>query len=111
MSNELGCHNALCYCDVSAAAFRRWLADRYGDVDALNDAWGTTFWSQRYGSFDEVLPPRATLSTRNPGQVLDFHRFSSAELLGHLQAETAVLRARSDVPVTPVVIEKVSLAP
>lgn len=100
VSNELGCHNALCYCDVSAAAFRRWLAERYGDVGALNDAWGTTFWSQRYGSFDEVLPPRATLSTRNPGQVLDFHRFSSAELLGHLQAETAVLRARSDVPVT-----------
>ncbi len=25
VSNELGCHNAHCYCDVSAAAFRRWL--------------------------------------------------------------------------------------
>jgi beta-galactosidase len=100
VSNELGCHNALCYCDTSAAAFRRWLADRYGDVAALNDAWGTTFWSQRYGTFDEVLPPRATLSTRNPGQVLDFQRFSSDELLGQLRAETAVLRAHSAAPVT-----------
>lgn len=100
VSNELGCHNALCWCDVSADAFRRWLAGRYGDVAALNDAWGTSFWSQRYSSFDEVLPPRATVSTRNPGQVLDFHRFSSAELLGQLRAETAVLRERSAVPVT-----------
>ncbi|VTR75436.1 beta-galactosidase [Cellulomonas hominis] len=100
VSNELGCHNALCYCDTSAAAFRRWLRDRYGDVGALNAAWGTTFWSQRYGTFDEVLPPRATLSTRNPGQVLDFQRFSSDELLGQLRAETAVLRAHSAAPVT-----------
>jgi beta-galactosidase len=100
VSNELGCHNALCWCDTSAAAFRDWLRARYRDVAALNAAWGTTFWSQRYGSFDEVLPPRLTLSTRNPGQVLDFHRFSSDELLGQLRAETAVLRAHSDVPVT-----------
>lgn len=100
VSNELGCHNALCWCDTSAEAFRRWLRDRYTDVAGLNEAWGTTFWSQRYGSFDEVLPPRATLSSRNPGQVLDFHRFSSDELRGQLRAEAAVLRARSAVPVT-----------
>ncbi len=100
VSNELGCHNALCYCDASAAAFRTWLRERYADVAALNAAWGTTFWSQRYGSFDEVLPPRLTLSTRNPGQVLDFHRFSSDALLDQLRAETAVIRARSAAPVT-----------
>ncbi len=34
-------------------------ARRYGDVDALNAAWGTAFWSQRYASLDEMLPPRA----------------------------------------------------
>ena len=48
VSNELGCHNAHCYCDVSAAAFRRWLQLRYGTITALNNAWGTSFWSQRY---------------------------------------------------------------
>ena len=52
VGNELGCHNALCYCDVSAAAFRAWLRRRYGDVDRLNDAWGTAFWSQRYTDFE-----------------------------------------------------------
>ena len=30
----------------------RWLARRYGDLDALNEAWGTAFWSQRYTAWD-----------------------------------------------------------
>jgi beta-galactosidase len=100
VSNELGCHNALCYCDVSAAAFRRWLETRYRTVDALNEAWGTTFWSQRYGSWDEILPPRLTLSSGNPGQALDYSRFSSDELLDYYRAEADILRAASDRPVT-----------
>ncbi|WP_223585592.1 beta-galactosidase [Microbacterium sp. OVT16B] len=100
VSNELGCHNALCYCDASAEAFRGWLRARYADIDALNRAWGTTFWSQRYGAFDEVRPPAQALSLRNPGQVLDFQRFSSDEQLALYRAEAEILRARSDRPVT-----------
>ncbi|GGC01460.1 beta-galactosidase [Cellulomonas carbonis] len=100
VSNELGCHNAHCWCDVSGAAFRRWLEERYGTVDALNRAWGTSFWSQRYTAWDEVLPPRLTVSTPNPSQVLDFRRFSSDELLGHYRAEAEVVRRHSAIPVT-----------
>ncbi len=100
VSNELGCHNALCYCDTSTAAFRGWLERKYGTLDALNRAWGTTFWSQRYGAWNEILTPRLTLSTRNPGQLLDFHRFSSDELLDHFRAERDMIRRHSDLPVT-----------
>lgn len=100
VSNELGCHNALCYCDESAAAFRLWLRERYRDIDALNAAWGTSFWSQTYREWDEILPPRATLSLRNPGQTLDFHRFSSDQLLGHYRAEAEVIRPLSPRPIT-----------
>ncbi|MFP5312753.1 MAG: beta-galactosidase, partial [Actinomycetes bacterium] len=100
VSNELGCHNALCYCDVSAEAFRGWLVNRYGTLDALNAAWGTAFWSQRYSDWQQVLPPRTTVSTSNPTQVLDFHRFSSDELLGYYRSEAEILRQHSSVPVT-----------
>ncbi|WP_396668723.1 beta-galactosidase [Microbacterium sp. R86528] len=100
VSNELGCHNALCYCDESAIAFRRWLQDKYGTLESLNAAWGTAFWSQTYGAWSEVHTPRATLSTCNPGQELDFHRFSSDELLDHYRAEAEVLRTLTDIPVT-----------
>jgi len=100
VSNELGCHNALCYDDDTAAAFRVWLEAKYGSIAALNTAWGTSFWSQRYTAWAEVHTPRLTLSSRNPGQVLDFQRFSSDELLGYYRAEEAVLRRHSTVPVT-----------
>lgn len=100
VSNEIGCHNALCYCDVSAEAFRGWLRARYGTLDALNSAWGTAFWSQRYSAWEQILPPRLTLSATNPTQTLDFNRFSSDELLAHYSAEESVLRRTSDAPVT-----------
>ena len=90
VSNELGCHVVRCYCDVSAAAFRRWLVGRYGSVDKLNEAWGTAFWSQRYSSFDEVLPPRLTPTFTNPGHELDFSRFSSDALLDHYRVRMTV---------------------
>ena len=101
VSNELGCDNAHCYCDVSAAAFRRWLIRRYGTLEALNEAWATTFWSQRYGDVEEIWPPRAGTAIPNPTQQLDFARFSSDELLGHYRAERDLLRTITPaVPVT-----------
>lgn len=92
VDNELGCHVPHEYSDDSAAAFRDWLEARYGTVAALNAAWGTTFWSQRYDSFAEVLPPRTAPTYPNPTQHLDFARFSSDELLAHYRALRDVLR-------------------
>ncbi|HEX8496013.1 MAG TPA: beta-galactosidase [Actinomycetales bacterium] len=101
VSNEYACHNLPCYCDVSAAAFREWLEQRYGSVDALNQAWGTAFWSQRYASFSEILPPRRTPTIGNPTHTLDFARFGSDTLLGQYTAERDLLhRLSPGVPVT-----------
>ncbi|GAA1650069.1 beta-galactosidase [Actinoplanes couchii] len=101
VNNEYGCHVARCWCDASADAFRQWLRDRYQDIDTLNEAWGTAFWSQRYDSFDEILPPRATPAAPNPTQHLDFDRFSSDELLACYLAEKRILREITpDIPVT-----------
>jgi beta-galactosidase len=100
VSNELGCHNALCYCATSADAFRSWLRGRYRKIETLNEAWGTSFWSQRYGDWNEIQVPRLALSLRNPAQLVDFQRFSSDELLGYYRAEAAILRKHSDIPVT-----------
>ena len=101
VGNEFGCHVPACYCDVSAEAFRVWLQERYGDLDALNRAWGTDFWSQRYSDWDEILPPRRTPTWPNPSQQLDFMRFSSDELLACYELEHAILNRHSPgVPVT-----------
>ncbi|WP_214409006.1 beta-galactosidase [Sphaerisporangium fuscum] len=101
VGNEFGCHVRACYCDVSAEAFRRWLRDRYGDVGTLNDAWSTAFWSQRYASFEEVLPPRTAPTFPNPAQQVDFARFGSEEILACYLAEKAILdEVTPEVPAT-----------
>jgi beta-galactosidase len=99
--NEYGWANAACYCETSAEAFRAWLRHRYGNLAALNDAWGTTFWGQRYGDWAELSPPRLAPPGVNPAQQLDFLRFSSDEQLACFRAERDVLhRLSPGVPVT-----------
>lgn len=92
VDNELGCHVSEFYGAEDADAFRGWLERRYGNVDALNAAWGTAFWSQNYGSFEEILPPGVAPSTLNPGQQLDFQRFNSWLLMDYYRDLVAVLR-------------------
>lgn len=101
VGNEFGCHTRQCFCDVSAEHFRSWLRERYGSVAALNDAWSTSFWSQAYGDFAEVLPPRTAPTFANPAQQLDYLRFGDAALRECYLAERAVLtRLAPGVPVT-----------
>ena len=96
--NEYG---TTCYCDHVAAAFRRWLRERYGTLDALNEAWTAAFWSQTYHDWAHILPPRATQYLGNPGQLLDFRRFISDELLDcFLEQRDALRELTPDVPIT-----------
>ncbi|MGQ5634791.1 MULTISPECIES: beta-galactosidase [unclassified Streptomyces] len=99
--NEYGVPVSACYCDSCAAHFRRWLAETYGTVDAVNEAWGTAFWSQHYTSFDQINPPRATPTVGNPGQALDYKRFTDATIRENFRAERDILhRLSPGVPVT-----------
>jgi beta-galactosidase len=101
VNNEYGCHVPACYCDVSAERFREWLRRRYASLASVNEAWGTTFWSQRYGDWDEILPPRAAPAWRNPSQELDWHRFCSDALLElHLMERTILERHTPGTPIT-----------
>ncbi len=101
INNEYGCHVSECYCDVSAAHFREWLKDRYCDLDALNEAWGTAFWSQQYSEWEEILLPRLAPTFANPTQQLDFRRFSSDVLLECFLMEKEILReATPEIPIT-----------
>lgn len=96
--NEYGTHSHGAH---TAAGFRAWLRQRHGSLDALNEAWTTAFWGQRYTEWEQVQPPRATQYLRNPAHVLDFRRFLSEAMLAHYRLQRDVLRAHTpDVPVT-----------
>ena len=63
----------------------------------LNRVWGTAFWGQRYGSFDQIAPPRRTPASVNPTQALDWRRFCSDAFLECFEAERDVLAAATPV--------------
>ncbi|WP_162907758.1 beta-galactosidase [Allorhizocola rhizosphaerae] len=95
--NEYG---TWCFCDNCAVAFRQWLRERYGSLGTLNEAWCTDFWSQQYGQWEEILPPRATQYLRNPSQEMDYRRFLSDSLLNAFVEQRDAIKAVSSAPVT-----------
>ncbi|WP_030844503.1 beta-galactosidase [Streptomyces sp. NRRL S-475] len=99
--NEYGVPVSACYCDSCAAHFRRWLATTYGTVDAVNEAWGTAFWGQRYAALEDINPPRLTPAAVNPAQALDYKRFADVTMRENFVAERDILhRLSPGVPVT-----------
>jgi beta-galactosidase len=105
VGNEYG---GACYCELCGSGFRDWLRTRYSTLDALNDAWYTTFWSHTFTDWDEIEPPSAlTEHWRGPdhtafaGMTLDYLRFSSEAMLANFRDEKAAIRQSCpDVPVT-----------
>lgn len=94
--NEYGCHDTvLSFSKAAAAAFREWLAVRYGTIDALNTAWGNVFWSMEYRSFGEVDPPHLTVTEANPAHWLDYRRFASDEVVAFNREQVEILREHS----------------
>jgi len=95
VDNEFGCHDtARCYCEACASSFRAWLKAKYGTMAALNDAWGSIFWSQVYNDWSEIEPPNLTVAEPNPSHVLDYFRFSSDSYLAYQQLQISILRSQ-----------------
>jgi beta-galactosidase len=98
VSNEYG---GECHCPLCQDAFRAWLRARHGDLDALNRAWWTDFWSHRYTAWSQVESPAPHGERSVHGLALDWRRFVSAQSLDFYRAEVAPLRqAAPGIPVT-----------
>jgi len=92
--NEYGCHDTVrCYCSKCREAFQKWLERKYeGDIDKLNKAWGTVFWSQEYRSFKEIELPNLTPAGPNPSHVLDYYRFASDQVAEFNKIQVEILK-------------------
>jgi beta-galactosidase len=95
ISNEYG--STPCYCSTCLADFRRWLEDRYGDLEGVNKAWWTTFWSHQYTQWHEIMP----VDPSNNGLMLDWQRYNSDQVLEFFLHEAGPLREITpNVPIT-----------
>ena len=99
LSNEYG---GECYCPLCVEAFRDYLREKYGnDIEKLNLAYWSTFWSHHYDSFEQVEPPHALGENSIHALTLDWRRFVSLRHADFMRAEAETVRAVCpDIPIT-----------
>jgi beta-galactosidase len=109
VNNEYGCHAPYCYCDESRKSFVNWLKNHYASIEELNTSWGTDFWSQRYYSWEEIVVPKRTPDGThpNPGQQIDFKRFSNDVTLELFKMERDIIKKHD--PIKPVTTNFMSM--
>lgn len=83
IDNELGHEESdVCYCRECQRKFQQYLCDKFqGNIEKLNETYGTIFWSQEYNDFDEIPTPTATIAAHNPALRLDWERFRSESIV------------------------------
>ena len=78
------------------AGFRQWLREKYGTIDALNQAWFTMMWSNVYNDFDEIdIPVNASEGGWTAQIQLDYRRYFSFTFNRLLRMESEILRKYS----------------
>ena len=87
--NEFG--GPICYCESCRGQFITWLQERYGSLEAVNRAWGTHFWGQKYTNWDQMILP-VNDTGYNPSLLLDWKRFNSYLNVSFQAEQVKILR-------------------
>ncbi len=87
-----------CHCELCYAAFRKWLKVRYNnDLDRLNHAYWSSFWSHTFTDWQSIQPTDRGIH----GLMLDWERFKTAQTIDFFQTEAEPLRELTpEIPVT-----------
>ena len=99
ISNEYG---GKCYCPLCQNAFREYLKKRYNnDINELNQAYWSDFWSHTYDNFEQIEAPMPMTETCIHGLNLDWRRFCSHQTVDFMKAEISAIREyNQDLPIT-----------
>lgn len=81
--------NRVCYCERCQRLFQQFLAHRFASLDALNEHWATSYWSQTYSSWEQIPIP---IGQHNPGLMLEFKRFVTASYRQFQRMQVDLLR-------------------
>ena len=102
--NEYGVPVSECYCDdLGAQHFRRGCAAATATLDALNEAWGTAFWGQRYGDWEQIdAAATCARPSVNPAQRARLHALHLATHCSRTSSPSATscTRVAPGIPVT-----------
>jgi beta-galactosidase len=91
--NELNCHFSECHCSNCQSAFQAFLQEKYESIDALNEAWGNSFWALTYQDFSQIPTPKHERPAYpNPAHLLDYYRFISWNTTRFQHEQVEILR-------------------
>lgn len=98
ISNEYG---GECYCPLCQEAFREWLKEKYGTLEALNHAWWAHFWSHTYTDWSQIHAPVPSGEMSVHGLIVDWKRFVTARTVDFMREEIKAVKAvNPEIPVT-----------
>ncbi|WP_440903364.1 beta-galactosidase [Catenovulum sp. SX2] len=100
IDNEMKAHVAEDFSDAAIANWRKWLKQKFGRIEKLNEAWGTHIWSQYYHSFEQVPAPVKTPFLHNASLITAYKMFCRESVADFMKAQSDILREYSDAPVT-----------
>lgn len=92
IDNELNCHRNESYSEADDLAFRKWLKKKYCTVEALNQAWGTRFWSLEFNDFSQIDCPKKTVTHKNPAMMTDYYLFLSDSVIHYASVQAKIIR-------------------
>ncbi len=92
IDNEYG-YALMSYNAEGHRQFQDWLKAKYKTLDALNEHWTTSYWSETYDNWSEIPIP---VGGHNPGLMLEWKRFVTAAWTSYQQDQIDVIRAQSD---------------
>ncbi|MCH5165217.1 MAG: beta-galactosidase [Clostridiales bacterium] len=98
IDNELYPYGGGCYCPLCVAGFRKYLEDKFGTVDALNEAWGMSRWSLDYQSFDAVDPPLPD-QWKHPSLVKAWWDFQCYKIRTYVEEQAEILHKYTKAPI------------
>jgi beta-galactosidase len=88
IDNEYG-YGLMSYDEDARHQFQDWLKAKYKTLDALNEHWTTTYWSQTYDNWGEIPIP---VGEHNPGLMLEWKHFVTYAWTSYQQDQINALK-------------------
>ncbi len=91
IDNELEINQVNCCCPACRAGFREYLKRKFKTLEAVNQAWKTTFWSSEYSDWEEIEIGDMDRNL-NPSLVLESQRYRNQEYLAYVENQASIIR-------------------
>jgi beta-galactosidase len=81
-----------CHCPNTQKKFLEWVKNKYKTIEELNKKWGTRFWTNTFGTWDDVTTPKCGVwDAGNPHIFMDWYRFKSDSIHNWLLWEKTIV--------------------